>query len=161
MPDNSWRYRPVAIEKYWPHIIGETEQFKEIAAAQNPPLNLAWENVFDGGDESFVATASVYGIERFEAMLDIITDVGDSLDVRRARILTTLNTKAPFTKITVRKMLLAIIGDSTNLLLFDYNNDTYSLLVELDEKVHYLESSIIDFFRRVLPMSVVLYLKFS
>lgn len=161
MTNNRWRYRPVAIERYWPQVIGGTEQFIEIAKAQNPPLNLVWEDIFDGGDESFIATATLYGIERFEKMFGIIPEVGDTLDNRRARILTALNTKAPFTKSTVRKMLLAIIGNDDYLKIYDYNNDTYTLLVVLDDEVSYLDMTIRDFFRRVLPMAVVLDLKFS
>lgn len=159
MSEVETRFREVDLNNYWPQVIGETEQFKTIAEAQNPPLNEAWGNLFDGIDETFVSTATIYGIERFEKMFGIVPRPGATLEERRERILAVLNARAPYTFRSVRRMLIEIIG-AENLVRYSYDNDSYELAVYVDSSQQGLDDSINDLFNITLPANVILRLRY-
>lgn len=148
--------REVDINTYWAEIVRDTEQFGQIAVAENPEFNRLSECIFRALEDSFLISgdeskgetgATEYGVERWESMLQIVPSESDTLDARKARILTYLNVKTPYTLKVLKQLLIGIAGDVKVYL----NNDTQILTIETHKQ---FEESVRDLTSRVIPMNL-------
>lgn len=119
--------REVKIEEYWPLIVKNTEEFGQIAVAENPEFNKLAGCIYQVLQDSFVRDATEYSVGRWENMLDLTPENGDTLDDRKARILTCLNIKLPYTVRVLRQMLIGLLGEDN--FTMNINNDTATLTV--------------------------------
>lgn len=154
--------RIVDINVYWPEIIRDTTQFGQIAVAENPEFNKLSECIFRvledslliKGDNEDETGATEYGVSRWESMLRIVPSAGDTLDDRKARILTQLNLKLPYTWRVLQQLIESSVDDDR--CYINYDNDTQKLYVEAIETSH---EKIDDLASRVVPMNLeVVYL---
>lgn len=148
------RKRTVDISEYWPIIVRDTEQFGQIAAALNPEFNRLAESIFNALEDSFIHSASEYGVKRWESMLQIAPSAGDTLDDRKARILTYLNLKLPYTWRVLQQLLENIVGEGN--VEMNLNNDTQTLRVVFNEKVDSsISNTVNDLISRVVPLNLI------
>ncbi|WP_217563078.1 putative phage tail protein [Paenibacillus sp. GbtcB18] len=97
--------------KYLPEHYRDIEEFKAIAAAEEPEIDKLIQAVGQALDDKFVMTASEYSLKRWEAMLRIRPDPGvETLDFRRIRIINRLSTKPPFTERYLQQRLDYLLG---------------------------------------------------
>lgn len=150
--------REVKIEEYWPQIVKGTAEFGEIAAALNPEFNKLAKCIYDVLNESFIATASEYGVRRWENILGINPAAGASLDDRKAAILTYLNVKTPYTWRVLKQMLVPILGGEDKFVM-EYINDEAKLILHTDRLDDAMLTTVDELLSRVLPqnMEVVRY----
>lgn len=144
--------REVKIEEYWPQIVKDTAEFGQIAVALNPEFNKLAKCIYEVLNESFVATASEFGVSRWESILGISPAAGDTLDDRKARILTYLNIKLPYTWRVLKQMLTEFLGEDG--FTMDYVNDTATLTIwhRADADAN---ATVENLLSKVLPMNVV------
>lgn len=98
----------------------------------------------------YVSTADSQTIALYEQMLGITTNISDTLEMRRFRVLTRMTSQVPYTEEYLRE-LLSSFGDPAEITMF-YND--YHLLVEMNfEKVGQL-SEIEYLFRSIVPANI-------
>lgn len=82
---------------YLPFIVREYDVFKALTAAEQPEFSLAWDSYDLTFANQFIDTADNYGLSRWETILQIIPQAGDTLESRRIKIKAKLNTIVPYT----------------------------------------------------------------
>lgn len=139
------------ILKYLPPVIGDTYEFKEIAKAENPELNLLWDSTNRVLAEWFLDTMSEYGISRTEKMLGIKPFDTDTLEDRRFRLKARYNHETPYTYRSLRKMLDNLCGGNYKLSLKDFVLD---VKIGLSARKQFTE--IIKLLEKVVPVNIVI-----
>lgn len=145
--------RIVNINIYWASIVRDTAQFGQIAVAENPEFNRLADCLFRALDDSFIHSATEYGVSRWEKILGITPEPGETLDDRKARILTYLNIKLPYTWRVLKQLLQTILGDDKFVL--DYVNDECKLIVHTDRVSEQKLQLVRDLLDKVLPLNLV------
>lgn len=148
--------RNVDINSYWAEIVRDTEQFGQIAVAENPEFNRIAGCIFQVLEDSFIKTGSEYAVERWETMLQLAPSAGDTLETRKARILTYLNTQTPYTVRILNQLIKGVVGDDDY--GFEYNNDTQTLTISISPE---FETTVRDLVSRVIPMNLTVEYDFS
>lgn len=113
---------------YLPPFVAE---FKEITAAleaENPEFTLVWNAADQVLQNEFIETADEYGISRFEKILNIFPSPNDTLEGRRARIMTRWFVVLPYTIRTLTKKLISLCGEKNFIIETDF--DFYRIKVE-------------------------------
>lgn len=141
--------RIVDINTYWATIVKDTAQFGQIAVAENPEFNRLSECIFRALKDSFIHSATEYGVKRWESMLQIAPSAGETLEERKARILTYLNLKLPYTWRVLKQLIEGIVGEGNVELNLD--NDTQTLTIEVPDT--HIET-VKDLVSRVIPMNL-------
>lgn len=146
--------REVKIEEYWPLIVKETEEFGQIAVAENPEFNILAGHVYDVLKDSFIKEATEYGVSRWEKMLGLGVEDGATLDERKVAILTHLTVKLPYTWRVLKQMLTALLGEEKFEISLD--NDTQTLTIGLASTVESMREKIDELCARVVPQNLVI-----
>ena len=102
--------RNANIAKYWPPVVREMRDFREIATGENPEFSALWNAVERFLRDTFVHTATEYAIARWERIFKLTAYPGDTLNDRRARILAIATRELPYTMRALRNMLTTILG---------------------------------------------------
>lgn len=145
--------RIVDINTYWATIVKDTAQFGQIAVAENPEFNRLSECIFRALEDSFIHSATEYGVKRWESMLQIAPSAGETLEDRKARILTYLNLKLPYTWRVLKQLIEGIVG--ADKVTLDLVNDEGKLIVHTDRTSDEKLQTVSDLIERVVPMNLV------
>ena len=150
--------RKVQIEKYWPLIVKNIEEFGQIAVAENEEFNRITKCIYDALSDCFILEATEYGVSRWEKMLGIVPAKDSTLDDRKATILSYLSVKIPYTLPVLRQMLTAILGDGNFEMSLD--NDTQTLIIGFGlSTIHSKIDSVNSLIERVLPQNLAVELE--
>lgn len=131
------------ILKYIPPVIRDYKEYKAIAIALNPELNLLWQAIEDTLNDQFILDATENGIKRRESILKIIPKDTDTLDERKFRLIARENEKLPYTYRALQQRLINLCGaDGYSL---EVNNSTFTIKVRvaLTNKSNYDDVSIL------------------
>ena len=104
-------------------------EFKQIAEAQTPELEALLNAIEFVLDNFYIDTATEYGINRFESIMGLTYEEGDTLETRRFRVLTKWNDQIPYTEEVLNELLTILCGEGGYLLKIDEAN--YALTVKL------------------------------
>lgn len=148
--------RIVDINIYWAEIVRDTAQFGQIAVAENPEFNRLSECIFRALEDSFIHSATEYGVSRWEKMLQIAPSSTDTLDDRKARVLTYLNLKLPYTWRVLKQLVEGVVGEGN--VEMNLDNDTQTLTIDIPD-TH--EETVRDLVSRVVPMNLDVQYKLS
>ncbi len=102
--------REVRIERYFPDVLANSKEFKALAGAVNPELKLNWKALIKQMVNTFVYDLDADGAARWEDMLKLHPLITDTLDTRKKRILTKINSTLPYTFRSFQNMLDGIYG---------------------------------------------------
>lgn len=138
--------RTVAIEKYWPKVIGDMLEFQELAKAKNPEFDKAMKAVLRFLDDCFVQTSTLQGIERWENIYSITSYPTDTLEERRKRVLAVITRQLPYTIRALERMLEQLLGAGNFTVSVNHVTSTLTVLVnvrvehQLDDVKHLLDA---------------------
>lgn len=150
--------RKVQIEKYWPLIVKNIEEFGQIAVAENEEFNRITKCIYDALSDCFILEATEYGVSRWEKMLGIVPAKDYTLDDRKATILSYLSVKIPYTIPVLRQMLTAVLGDGNFEMSLD--NDTQTLTIGFGlSTIHSKIDAVKSLIERVLPQNLAVELE--
>lgn len=142
--------REVDLVSYLPPFLAEFKEIRLTLEAENPEFILVWEAADKALRNEFIATADEYGILRFEKLLGIYPEDGDSLEVRRARVQNRWFTALPFTlKTFIRKTAELLGGEHNFSIQADFKNSygmtltVYSIDDSRLEELKYLIASMV------------------
>ena len=114
--------------EYLPPALRQVLDFQQINAATEPEIRLAWQGLGRVLGNQFLAEADAAGLGVWERELGLYPKAGDSLAVRRARILAAWLRKPPYTLRWLREWLDGLGGPEGH----SEAVDGYTLNVQLD-----------------------------
>lgn len=144
--------RDVHIERYYPSVLAPAKEFKAIANAVNPELNLVWRRLWQLFCNTFVYDIDEIGAARWESMLKLRPKTSDDLATRRRRILAKINAQLPYTHRQLENMLDATYGAGTTKLTIDYN--AYYLWVDVVSGILSRTGDMRTFCRAIVPANL-------
>ena len=145
--------RIVDISKYWIQIIRNTNEFKQIAIAENPEFNGLLDAIYRALKDGFILEATDYGVSRWEKILGLVVTEGMTLEDRKVQILTHLSVKLPYTWRVLKQMLTEYLGDGNFRMSID--NDTQRFHMSLTSGAMSKLNEIDQLLKRVLPENLV------
>lgn len=90
---------------YLPPFMQDFAEIKAIMQTENPELDQAWLDIQIPLADAFIIDCDEYGIKKYEALTGIRPNPGDTLDVRKARVLIWWNNFIPYTyRVLVRRL---------------------------------------------------------
>ena len=146
--------RIVAIEDYWPPVVRDTAEFKQIATAENPEFNKLSDCIDRIMKDAFVKDSTEYGVERWERMLNIYPEVTDTLNDRKTRILTYLNIRLPYSWRVLKNMITSFVGE--NNFTMKYINDISKLIIRVNVETETQFNTILTLLNNVVPQNVII-----
>lgn len=145
--------KEVDLLSYWMPILRNLKDFQEISKAEEPEIKLLLEATDHALNNMFIETADEYGIERFESMMGIYPEEGDTLDTRRFRVLIKWSDKLPYTEEALKVLLETLCGKDGFMIISDYAN--YSLSVKLALYNENNVGQVEELLDRVVPANIV------
>lgn len=144
------------ILEYWPSILRDLVEFQRIAEAQQPDYDVLTETVNNLHNEFSLFTLSERGAVRWEEILSLQAKPGDSIEVRRNRILTKFLSQLPYTYRAMLRYLETISGGdyAVNLDVANYELYVSARLSGYDQR-----TALIAALTDMLPANIVLILK--
>lgn len=143
------------LKDYWPRFIRSLVEFNQIAVAEQPEFDRALINVREAGDDFFIVTLSEYGCRRWETIMGIIPDPGDTLEQRRDRILFRYLDHIPYTYRTLIRYLSTVCEDYT--VELDENN--YRLSIEIQAEGNFQRDALMAVLVQMIPVNLLLRIK--
>lgn len=142
------------INSYFPDIMKEVREFKAIAVAENPEMELIYTAIEDVMDSSFIGTAKEYGLARFERIVKLTPKATDTLDERRFRALAKFNEDTPYTVKKLRELLNTLCGEDGYLL--EINNNEFRLRVKVALKSKKNREAVEELTEKIAPVNMVI-----
>jgi hypothetical protein len=124
--------RDVDLQRYWTPVMQEYRELLKVAHAENPEFKYLWEANTRIRNDLFVQTAEEAGLRRYEKMLGITLVIGDSYELRRARIMSKWFSDEAYTMKYLMGILTAMLGDEFELEC-DFDKLTMYLVLLIDD----------------------------
>lgn len=112
---------------YLPYVLRDVVEYRQLMEAEQPELAALWAAQDKVLADQYIVTATEYGISRWEAILGIYPKDTDGLEMRRARILSMLQLKLPYTKRWLANWLNDLCGAGN----YDLAITAYSIVIDL------------------------------
>lgn len=140
---------------YLPEPLRDIREYKAIMRVEQPECEKGWACVEYALQESFLMTATDYGLSRWETMLKISPKAGETLDERRFRILSLISSILPYTYRQLEELLKNLCGAGRYKIELNSRAYTIKVTVETEYKHHY--PAVTDLLYRIIPANMVLY----
>ena len=105
------------LKEYWISKIQDVDEFKRLASAEQPEIDLFSQKVKQFPKEIIVNSATNAGLSRYESMLGLHKMA--TIDLRRTNILQNLNNSLPFTLQYLKNLLNSVVGKEDYWLIVD------------------------------------------
>ncbi len=146
--------REVYVERYYPDVVAPAQEFKAIAATENPEMNLLWQRMRRLFLNTFVYDIDETGAVRWEGMLKLRPKATDDLAARRRRILAKINSQLPYTHRQLQNMLDATYGAGKSRVLINHND--YALWVDVAASILTRTVEMRTFCRSIVPANMTI-----
>lgn len=121
--------REVDLVSYLPLFLADYRETHVTLEAENPEFLRVWQAADRALKNEFIETADEWGISRFEKILGIRPYEGDTVEMRRTRVLSRWHNEAPYTMRMLGLKLERLLGGSGSFSLHPDFEDGYGLLV--------------------------------
>lgn len=121
--------KEVDLLSYWMPLLRKIKEFKEIAKTEEPELRYILEAIDRTLANMFIETADEYGIKRFEDMMGLYPEEGDSLETRRFNVLIKWNDRIPYTDKELYNRLLSLCGSADKFTLEEHYTEYWLKIV--------------------------------
>lgn len=145
--------RDVQIQRYYPNVLANAKEFKQIAKLENAEFKSVWQAICKWFFNTFVYDTDLQGIKRWEDMLKIIPPKEATLEDRRNTILMRINTMLPYTIRRLQQILNAIYGDNFATVS---TNEKYELWVDIDNRIILKTPSMRTLLRAIIPANLII-----
>ena len=95
---------------YWPRFMQKLREFVDLAKAEQPEIDRLKKRLEQIPDEFFLDTMTIYGVKRWEKILDIKPTPNDTLEDRRFTIKIRLFSRLPYTFRRMIQQLESLLG---------------------------------------------------
>ena len=142
------------LEDYLPEFLREVKEIRSIIGAEQLEIEAAWIYAEGILPEFFLEDMTVFGMERWESLLEICPKVTDTLEERRFRIKTKLKKDLPYTRKNLEKKLSDICGTDGCFTEYDHLNYTILVKLALTEKSNFDEVELL--LMRIIPANLII-----
>lgn len=142
------------IAKYFADQLVNIAEIKEIIRVLNEEFEAVDKRIQQVLCNMFVLDCDEAGIERYEKMLGVTPEAGDTLDDRRFRILALYKGDTPYTLISLRQKLEDLCGAKNVEVTLDADNYRISIVIELASKNQY--NTVLKVVKSMLPCNLEL-----
>ena len=98
------------LQDYLPPILLKTYEFPLLCKTEQPEIDRLHDAADAVLDAQFLSTAGEYAIQRYEKIFGVVPQNTDTLDERRFKVLTRINTQLPFSVRRLRQQLETLCG---------------------------------------------------
>lgn len=145
--------REVKVQRYYPNVIANADEFKQLAILENEEFKSIWEVLFKWFKNRFVSETDLEGVRRWEQMLKIIPSKEATLEDRKQFILRRINTILPYTIRRLQQILNAVYGDDFAVVS---TNKKYELWVDIDNRIILKTPSMRTLLRAIIPANLII-----
>ena len=142
------------VERYYPDVVAPAKELKKLAIAENPEFQVLWDQVWEWMKNTFVYDFSEDGCQRWEKMLDITPDPGESFEDRRADILFRLNNNVVYTERNLKKIYDSVYGMDT--VIPEVRHNAYILALHLFGDAVWEPKRIKTYTRAIVPANLII-----
>ena len=147
--------KEVDLLSYWMPLLRKIKEFKEIAKTEEPELRYILEAIDRTLANMFIEIADEYGIKRFENMMGLYPEEGDSLETRRFNVLIKWNDKVPYTEKELYNRLLSLCGSADKFTIEEHYKE-YLLKVATHLGIAGAFDAVAKLLEDMLPCNLVL-----
>lgn len=145
--------RDVQVQRYYPNVLANAKEFKQIAQLENNEFKFVWQAVCKWFLNTFVYDTDLQGIKRWEDMLKIIPPKEATLEDRRNIVLMRINTMLPYTIRRLEQILNAVYGDDFATVS---TNKNYELWVDIDNRIILKTMGMRTLLRAIIPANLII-----
>ena len=145
--------RTVDLKAHLPLFIQEYLQIKSIMNAEEPEIQKLNDESKIVQDNMFVTSTNEDGIKRFEKMFSIVPSSSDTLETRRARVMTRYTTTATYTMHGLIERLNTICGVDNYMIEFIPNE--YRIKIAFSLRVKDLMKTIESMMYEMIPANMI------
>lgn len=144
--------REVKVQRYYPNVIANSDEFKQLAVLENEEFKSIWEVLFKWFKNKFVYEADLQGIQRWEEMLKIIPKNKETLEDRRSNILVKINSILPYTIRRLKQILDFKFGKDNAIPLTTKN---YELIINFNNEIELNAKIMRALLRAIIPANLI------
>lgn len=122
------------LHEYLPPILLKTCEFPILCSTEQAEIDTLQSCIDEVLNAQFVSEATENGITRYEKIFGIVPQDTDTLDERRFKILTKINTQLPYTERQLKRLLAALCGENGYKMKINYAGFVIEVKVELTAK---------------------------
>ena len=122
------------LQDYLPPILLKTYEFPLLCKTEQPEIDRLHDAADAVLDAQFLSTAGECAIQRYEKIFGVVPQDTDTLDERRFKVLTRINTQLPFSVRRLRQQLATLCGENGYKLEVGGGKYTLSVKVALTAK---------------------------
>lgn len=145
--------RDVQVQRYYPNVLANAKEFKQIAQLENNEFKFVWQAVCKWFLNTFVYDTDLQGIKRWEDMLKIIPPKEATLADRRNLVLMRINTMLPYTIRRLEQILNAVYGDNFATVS---TNKNYELWVDIDNRIILKTMGMRTLLQAIIPANLII-----
>lgn len=149
--------REVDLVSYLPPFLSKYKETVATLRAEDPEFRLIWDAAKRVLNNEFILTADEYGISRYEKILGLYPEKEDTLESRRARVLTRWTTTLPYTERMLIEKLIAICGE--NNFTFIKNYDEYKIEIEVSVELFGQLEELENVIEQLAPCNIIIAVK--
>lgn len=145
------------VEKFFPAVLSKAKEFQAIAAVENPELRFLYQKAVKWLLNTFVFDLDIDGAKRWENMLGIIPEAGDSLSKRKQKILIVINHSLPYTERSFQNMLDSIFGAGNVKEIVEY--DKYAVWLDVAAGLMFKVKELLNYARPIIPANMGIHVR--
>ena len=144
--------RDVQVQRYYPNVLANADEFKLIAKLENAEFKSVWQEACKWFLNTFVYDTDLQGIKRWEDMLKIIPKSTETLEDRRINILVKINSMLPYTIRRLKQILDLKYGENNAIPTTTKN---YELLIDFNVKTELNARIMRCLLRSIIPANLI------
>ena len=141
------------LQDYLPPILLKTYEFPLLCETEQPEIDRLHDAADAVLDAQFLSTAGEYAIQRYEKIFGVVPQDTDTLDERRFKVLTKINTQLPFSVRRLRQQLETLCGVDGYKLELD--GDRYTLTVKVALTAKRNQQAVEELLADIVPANMV------
>ena len=141
------------LQDYLPPILLKTYEFPLLCETEQPEIDRLHDAADAVLDAQFLSTAGEYAIPRYEKIFGVVPQDTDTLDERRFKVLTRINTQLPFSVRRLRQQLATLCGADGYKL--EVNGAVYTLTVKVALTAKRNQQAVEELLADIVPANMV------
>lgn len=141
------------LQDYLPPILLKTYEFPLLCETEQLEIDRLHDAADAVLDAQFLSTAGEYAIQRYEKIFGVVPQDTDTLDERRFKVLTRINTQLPFSVRRLRQQLETLCGADGYKLELD--GDRYTLTVKVALTAKRNQQAVEELLADIVPANMV------
>lgn len=141
------------LQDYLPPILLKTYEFPLLCKTEQPEIDRLHDAADAVLDAQFLSTAGEYAIQRYEKIFGVVPQNTDTLDERRFKVLTRINTQLPFSVRRLRQQLETLCGADGY--KFKVSGGKYTLSVKVALTAKRNQQAVEELLADIVPANMV------